>query len=362
MSASPDGHSDGPGEVVVDLAALREFCRDVLAAAGLPLDVADLVADSMTDAEARNIRSHGVYRTRIYAERVRAGLVDRDAVPSIAADTGDGVLVDAHNAIGHLGARTGVDLAIERAATATCCTVGVRNSNHCGTLAYFVRRATAAGLVLLAATNAPPTMTYFGGRTRAVGTNPLAIGVPRANQSPIVLDIASSATARGKIIIAEHHGQSIPPGWAVDDRGRETTDASEALRGSVLPFAGPKGSGIAMMLDLLCGELLAGVSGDAIGDMYEDWTRPQEVSHLFIAVNPATFTGDTFGSRVASFADRVHSLPPSEGTDRVLLPGEVEDNARRRAEAAGLTLPTSVADELVALAREFGVARSMPYV
>lgn len=369
-------------DVVVDLAGLRAYCRDILAAAGLPVDVADLVADSMTDAEARDIRSHGVYRTRIYAERVRAGLVDRDAVPTIETDTADGVLVDAHNAIGHLGARTGVDLAIERAAAATSCTVGVRNSNHCGTLAYFVRRATAAGLILLAATNAPPTMTFFGGRTRAVGTNPLAIGVPRAGRNPVVLDIATSATARGKIIMAEHLGKSIPPGWAVDVRGHETTDATEALRGSVLPFAGPKGSGIAMMIDLLCGELLAGVSGEGIGDMYDDWTRPQQVGHLFIAINPATFAGDAFGSRVASFTDRVHSLPASDGqgrgsadkgsadkgspergnADGVLLPGEIEDDARRKAEVDGLTLPATVAAELTATAREVGVTEPLPYV
>lgn len=348
-------------DVVVDLEGLRAYCRDILAAAGLPVDVADLVADSMTDAEARNIRSHGVYRTRIYADRVRAGLVDRYAEPIVVTDTGDGVVVDARNAIGHLGARTGVDLAVEHASAATCCTVGVRNSNHCGTLAYFVRRATAAGLVLLAATNAPPTMTYFGGRTRAVGTNPLAIGVPRAGRTPIVLDIATSATARGKIIMAEHLGRPIPPGWAVDVRGHETTDASEALRGSVLPFAGPKGSGIAMLIDLLCGELLAGVSGEAVGDMYDDWTRPQQVSHLFIAINPATFAGDAFGSRVASFADRVHGLPASEGTDGVLLPGEIEDNARRAAERDGLTLPATVAAELTATARAVGVVGALPY-
>lgn len=347
-------------QVTVDLPTLRAYCRDILIAAGLPPDPAELVADSLTDAEARDIRSHGVYRTRIYAERIRAGLIDANAEPEIVTDNPDGALVDAHNAIGHLGARTGVDTAIARATAATCCVVGVRNSNHCGTLAYFVRRATAAGLVLIAATNAPPTMTYFGGRGRAVGTNPLAIGVPRAGADPIVLDIATSATARGKIILAEHLGLPIPSDWAVDDEGRETTDAGAALSGAVLPFAGPKGSGIAMLIDLLCGELLAGVSGSEIGDMYEDWTRPQQVSHLFIAVNPATFAGDGFGGRAASFADRVHSLPASDGHSGVRLPGEVEDEARRRAERDGLTLPASVVTELQAVAEEVGADRFLP--
>ena len=119
---------------------------------------------------------------------------------------------------------------------------------------------------------APPTMAYFGGRTRAVGTNPFCLAVPRADGPAVLLDIATSATARGKIIIAEQLGTPIPAGWAVDAQGRPTTDAAAALTGAVLPFAGPKGSGLAMIIDLLCGALLAGVSGFDIGDMYETWT------------------------------------------------------------------------------------------
>lgn len=353
--------TSAPPSHVVRLDDLRTFCRRLLEVAGLPGPAADLVADSLVDADARGIGSHGVLRTRIYAERLRAGLLDPAAAPVVVSEHAGGCLVDARNAIGHVGARAGVDLAIERATQGAAAVVGVRNSNHCGTLAYFVRRATARQLVLLAASNAPPTMVFYGGRTRAVGTNPLSIGIPHPAGPPLVIDMATSATARGKIIQASQLGMAISPDWAVDVAGKPTSDPELALAGSVLPFAGPKGSGLAMMLDLLCGGLLAGVTGDDIGDMYDDWSRPQRVSHLFVAIDPAAFLGQAaFLALVAQFADRVHGLPAADGFNRVQLPGEVEETARARAERDGLQLADTVVRDLEALSRELGEPAALP--
>jgi LDH2 family malate/lactate/ureidoglycolate dehydrogenase len=349
--------------LLVRIEDLRAYCGRLLALAGLPPADADLVADSLTDAEARGIGSHGVLRTRIYAERLRGGMLDPAATPTLVRDHPGGCLLDAGNAIGHVGARAGVDLAIERAKERAAAVVGVRNSNHCGTLAYFVRRATARHLVVLAASNAPPTMVFYGGRTRAVGTNPLAIGVPNPDGPPLVMYMATSATARGKIILASQVGASIPADWAVDEAGRPTSDPESALRGSVLPFAGPKGSGLAMMIDLLTGGLLAGVTGDEIGDMYDDWSRPQRVSHIFVAVDPDAFLGrDAYLGLVAGFVQRVHGLPPAEGFDQVLLPGEVEESARRTAERDGVLLADAVVRDLEALSRELGDPAVLPAV
>jgi LDH2 family malate/lactate/ureidoglycolate dehydrogenase len=353
--------TSAPSSVVVCLDDLRTLCQRLLERAGLPDAHAELVADSLVDADARGIGSHGVLRTRIYAERLRAGLLDPHATPAVVRDHQGGCLIDAGNAIGHVGALAGVDLAVERAHERAAAVVGVRNSNHCGTLAYFVRRATARGLVMIAASNAPPTMVLHGGRTRAVGTNPLAIGIPRPSGPPIVMDMATSAVARGKILLANQVGASIPPDWAVDPAGLPTSDTAQALAGSVLPFAGPKGSGLAMMLDLLCGGLLSGVTGEGIGDMYEDWTRPQQVGHMFIAIDPAAFLGqDAFGELVVQFAERVHGLPPADGFDRVQLPGEVEETARATAARDGLLLADTVVSDLEALARELGVSSALP--
>ena len=339
---------------------LSAHCTAVLRAAGLGASTADLVADSLVDAEARGISSHGVTRTRIYCERIRRGMLDPDARPVVVAEGPASVHLNARNAIGHVGAQAGIDAAIERARTGAVCVAGVAGSNHCGTLAYFTRQATEHGLVGIAMSTAPPTMVYFGGRTRAVGTNPLCISVPRNGAPPITLDMASSATARGKIILAQQTGTVIPAGWAVDVDGRPTTDAAAALAGSVLPFAGPKGSGLAMMVDLVCGALVAGVAGPDIGDMYEDWTRPQRGSHLFLVLDPDGWQGrGAFRNYVSEFAHRVQELPPAEGVDRVLLPGEPEEEARARAEREGVPVAEAVAADLDRLAGELGLARRL---
>lgn len=347
-----------PLAATVALPLLRDQVAAILRAAGLRQTDSDLVADSLSEAEARGVASHGVNRTRIYAERARAGLLNRAGEPQVLSAEDGGILIDADNAIGHVGALAGIDAGIERCQTAASVTVGVRNSNHCGTLAFFCRRATDRGLAVIAMSTAPVTMVYFGGRTRAVGTNPLCIGIPRANAAPIMIDMATSATARGKIIIAEKVGAPIPADWAVDVEGRPTSDPAAALEGSMVPFAGPKGSGLAMAIDLLAGAMISGLTGPDIGDMYEDWTRPQRVSHLFIVMNPGFWTnGHGFETKIAEFADWVHRLPAAESVDRVLLPGEVEDQAYSRAVRDGVTVPRAVLDDLDRLAEELGATR-----
>ncbi|WJL97284.1 Ldh family oxidoreductase [Microbacterium sp. ET2] len=331
-------------------------CQAILERAGLHDASAHLVADSLVDAEARGIASHGVARTRIYSERLRAGLLDAQARPRVLRRTTGSAHVDAANAIGQVGAQAAIDIAIQDAPRDMVSVVGVAGSNHCGTLAFFTRQLAGAGLVGIGMSTAPPTMTYHGGRSRAVGTNPLSIAVPRRHEPPIVIDMATSATARGKIILLEKLGRAVPPGWAVDAEGRPTTDAAAALAGSVLPFAGPKGSGIAMMIDLLAGTLVSGVSGPDIGDMYEDWTRPQGVSHMFIAIDPAGWVGrDAFADHVETFAARVSSLPTAADVDRVLLPGEIEQRAWEAAYRDGISLPHEIVDDLDALAADVGV-------
>lgn len=354
------GNQQQAPPVRVPVEELRAHCAAVLQAAGLPEEAADLVGDSLTDAEARGVSSHGVARTRIYSERLRAGMIDASAVPAVLSETPASVHLDARNAIGHVGAKAGMDMAVQRAVEGAVGVVGVAGSNHCGTLAYFTRNAARQGLVAMAMSTAPTTMVYFGGRTRAVGTNPLSIAAPRPDGPPVVVDMATSATARGKIILANQLGRDIPEGWAVDADGRPTTDAAAALEGSVVPFAGPKGSGLAMMVELLAGIMVSGVSGAGIGDMYEDWTRPQRVGHLFLALDPDGWVGrEAFMAHVADFVRSVHGLPPADGFQGVLLPGEVEEAAHGAALRDGVTLSSTVADDLDALAGQMGLSREL---
>lgn len=338
MKGAPNGMLK---PTVVTIEVLEKFAVDVLEQVEVPTDVARLVAESLLFADARGISSHGIIRLPIYVERIRQGMVDPAAKPAIEDGVAPLRWVDAKNAVGALGAHTGLKAARDSAERYGLGLAGVRHSNHCGALGFYVERAASQGLIAVAASNAPVTMSYFGARSRSVGTNPLAIAVPRRSASPLVLDIATSATARGKIIEAAHEGRDIPPGWAVDREGRPTTDAAEALEGSVLPFAGPKGSGLAMMLDLLCGALSGAATGQRIGDMYENWARPQNVGHIFMVIDPARSPVDGFMEHIEEFVNDVRTLQPAEGFERVLLPGEIEAGAAQRAMSDGVELPAS---------------------
>jgi LDH2 family malate/lactate/ureidoglycolate dehydrogenase len=337
----------------VSAADLVAFAEEVLQRIGLLGATAHLVADTLVDADARGIGSHGLVRLPIYVKRIQGGLVDPAAVPTVEI-AGAVASVDAHNCVGALAARAGMDAAVERSEQLGLGFARVRHSNHAGALGYYARAAALRGFVVIAASNAPLTMAYFGGRTRAVGTNPFAIAVPRRDGPPILLDVATSAVARGKIIVAAADGRAIPEGWAIDVDGTPTTDAHKALAGSVLPFGGPKGSGLAMMIDLFCGVLAGADFGRHIGDMYENWARPQNVGHVFFAVHPDDLDG-TFLPRVEDFVGDVVALPPAAGSDRILLPGEVEEMALATALRDGVPVAASTAVALAKLAAELEI-------
>lgn len=334
----------------VPTAHLHAFACDALRACGLAPDIAALVADTLVDADARGIGSHGIVRLPIYVKRLQSGLVDAAAVPTVDV-IGALATVDGRNCVGALAARSGMEAAIGLAARLGIGMALVNHSNHCGALGFYVRDAARRGFMAIGASNAPVTMAYHGGRTRAVGTNPFAIAVPRGETPPLVLDVATSAVARGKIIVAASEGRAIPDGWAMDVDGNPTTDADRALEGSVLPFAGPKGSGLAMMIDLLCGVVAGADFGRNIGDMYENWTRPQNVGHVFLAIRPGD-DPNAFLERIEAFVRDVAALPPATGNERVLLPGEVEELAAADASREGVKVARSTLAALAALAAE----------
>ncbi len=353
--------SDVAAHVAINIEELEAWLLGMLSAAGFEAEAARLVAASLVDAEARGISSHGIARVRIYSERLQEGMLSGDAQPTILSETAASAHVDANNAVGHVGAQFALDTAIEKARAQGAGVAVTRGSNHCGTLGFFVRQAAEQGLIAIAATNGPPVMVYFGGRTRAVGTNPIAFGIPRRDGFPLVLDMATAATARGKIILAGQQGDDIPEGWAVDADGRPTTDPAEALEGAVVPFAGPKGSGLAMMIELICGGLAAAITGEQVGDMYEDWNRQQQVSHFVIILDPAAWVGgEAFRDHVASFAQRVHDLPTAEGFEQILLPGEVEERSLLAARDNGVRISGQVFADLEEFGEGLGVATPEP--
>jgi len=239
--------------------------------------------------------------------------------------------------------------------------VGVRNSNHFGPAAFYVEKAVAAGCIGLAISNAPPNMAPFGGKTRFLGTNPVAIGIPAANEPPLIFDASTSVVARGKIIVAAHNKSRIPEGWAVDPDGYPTTDAELALAGAVLPFGGPKGSAISFIIDILCG-VLTGAAFASYLNTLEDLSTVQNVGHVLVAVRTDLFLpAPEFTARMDLILGLLKAAPPAPGaTGRVLVPGEIELAHEASNRERGVGLSPAIAAQLASFGETLGVSFPPP--
>lgn len=335
---------------------LRRFVAEALRRGGAREEESELVADALVRADLRGVHSHGVVRTGVYLDRLQAGSIRPGAVLQVVRDWGAAVWCDAGAGFGVVAACRAMDLAVERARRYGVGAVGVRNSNHCGMLAYFALRAVSQGAVGVALSNADAQVAPYGARAKYLGTNPLSVGIPAGEEPPVVLDMATSEVAHGRVRSAALRGERIPPTWALGPDGRPTTDPTEALRGALLPFGGPKGSGLAVVVDALAGLLTGAGSGPEVVPLYEGLDRPQGVGHLMLALWPEAFCGlDSLRARVDRLVREVRALPPAEGFDRVWLPGELEH--RREAEylRTGVPLPEDAVAVLQQVAGRVGV-------
>ena len=342
---------------LVPLSALEAFCTDVLCSAGVPTGEAALVAASLTGADARNIPSHGVVRLLpVYVSRLENGSTRSAPSIRVVQRRGATALVDGDSGLGQVVGHEAMRLAVTMAREQGAGIVGVRNSSHFGTGAFFVDQAVKDGMIGLALSNAPANMPPAGGRSRFFGTNPLTIGAPGADDRPIVLDMATSVVARGKIVMAQKEGRTIPAGWAIDPDGNPTEDPEAALRGAVLAMAGYKGAGLALMIDMLCGVLTGAAFGPHIVDLYDDSGTTQNVGHFFAAIDVQAFMPlAAFRERVGQFADEVRGQPRLPGVDAIYLPGELELAAAERARRDGIAIAEAGWHELDALAQRLAV-------
>jgi LDH2 family malate/lactate/ureidoglycolate dehydrogenase len=199
-------------------------------------------------------------------------------------------------------------------------------------------------------------MAPFGGRARFLGTNPLAVGIPAGTEAPLLFDASTSVVARGKIIVAAQEGKPIQTGWAIDPEGTPTTDAKAALAGSVLPFGGPKGSAISLIIDVLCGVLTGSAFALTLNTL-ENLRAEQNLGHVFLAMRTDLFmTTEEFAARMDEILRTLKSSPPSSETERVLAPGEIESQSEAKNRVLGIALLQSVVDELTTFGAELNVA------
>ena len=339
----------------VPVSDVLSWTSAILVDAGLPSADAQWVAESLAFADLRGVSTHGVMRLPTYVARIRAGGIAARHTVSVVADLGALVILDGGAGAGASTAVHSVDLAVERARLHGIGAVITKNANHFGACAFYTNRIADAGMLGIVACNTESVMCAPFGGAPVLGTNPLAVAVPLPSQVRPQLDMATTMTNQGRLLVAEQSGESIPLGWAVDPQGKPTTSASEGLRGALLPVGGPKGFGLAFAVDALLAVAGAHVSTD-VSALAGDPSKPQQLGHLFIAVRAdAAQTLDEYQSAIEGLVHAVHASSTGFDVPAAVAPGHPE-LVREQGANGRISLSPHVVAELEELALRAGVA------
>jgi LDH2 family malate/lactate/ureidoglycolate dehydrogenase len=335
---------------------VEAFCRDVLMKAGLSPESSAIVTKSLLCAELRGIYSHGVVRLETYIQRVETGVMKMSAPITTEMDSGAVALLNANNTFGQVAGHRAMKLAIDKAGQYGTGAVAVKNSNHFGVAAFYAGMAQEEDMIGCVFTHSSPAMAVFGTKTPLIGTNPVAIAIPAGDHLPIVLDMSTSVVARGKIRYSALTGQSIPLGWARDPEGKPTQDAKLALKGSLEPVGGPKGSGLSLIIDLICGVLTNTVLTGGVKTV-TDMSGPALTGHFFSALDVSKFLDiKLFTANVDQVITNIKSFPPVTDGGEIFMPGEIELLQEKKRIIEGIPLDKEVMDSLNNVAARYGAA------
>ena len=313
-----------------------------------------IFSESLVNANMRGVSSHGVTRLKTYYQRVRDGLVSKDARPEIAADNASLLLINGNNAMGVVSASFAMEQCIRRAAESGACFATVNGGNHFGYAAFYAEQACRAGMIGLAMANGPVAIPPIGGKAPVLGTNPLAVVIPAGTELPIELDMATSVVARGKIKLAEKEGKTIPLGWGVDKEGKQTTDPSAVE--CVMPFGGPKGFAIGLIIDILSSCLSGAGTSRSLGSFYDFSGRTQNSGFFVGAMDVSKIMdAELFAERVKETIYEIKSSPKADGVSEIFMPGEIELRKMQAAARDGIEISEAVIRELMDLGEECGI-------
>lgn len=340
-----------------DIEKIRAFGVEVSVKAGMSRDNAETFLDNMINSDLRNVRSHGVTKFRGYLSRVEHGVTDIKAEPTITATAPGTFTVDGNNGMGTTVAWKSMNACIERAKETGVAFAAVRNASHHGFGGYYVMHAADNGMIGFEVCNTPALVAPFGGAVPMLGTNPMSVAIPAGKHPMLVLDMATSLVAKGKIALAMKEGKPIPADWALDKDGNRTTDPFAANIGALLPFGGPKGYAIGLIIDVLCSCLAGANDSCHIPRVFENLEEPSNIGYFMGVFDISKFVPlDEFKERVDALFDNLKTCPPSEGSSGVMIPGEIEANAAAKNRAEGLELSEPVLKEFLELAEKYGVA------
>ena len=344
MSAT---NGDQSARVLVDPTEAQRLAEEILKAINVPAENAAVVGRCLVAADLRGVDTQGINRIPSYLERIQLGALDPTPQPIVTQVTPVATQVDANNGWGFVAAHAGMTAAITSAKTYGIGMASIKHSNHYGMAAWLVQQAIDADMMSLVFTNSSPAMPPWGSKTKCVGVSPIACGAPgKDSASSFILDMTPSIAARGKIYKAMRRGEKIPTTWAADSEGRPTDDPAAALKGFMLPLGGPKGSGLALMMDVFASVL----SGSAFAGHVTGPAEPERVAnvgHFLVAIKPDLFLSlDEFKDRMQYLYDRVVGGEKAAGVERIYFPGEPERLLKLEREKHGIPLAQSEVDAL----------------
>lgn len=341
-------------QIKLDHSRLKAFACNVLESTGLDPAHAQIVAECLVAANLHGVDTHGVFKLPEYVSRIESGGMNTEPNISVKRTKSATATVDGDGGPGQSVTHHAMNEAIQIASDAGAGLVGVKNSQHFGTAAYFTRQAANDGCIGICMTHAGQNVIPFGGTEPYFGTNPISISLPRQNRYPITLDMATSVKAKSAVSLAKKRGEEIPEEWTIDESGEPTNDPADfhALR----PASGPKGYGLAFVVEGFCGLLMDAVFGKEVPSSYENLSTPQELAHFVAAIDVNAFTSlNGYSVRLNQMIDELREIPTRDGFDQVMAPGEPEQKTLEQREQGGIPMSKSEWEELAELGKKLNV-------
>jgi LDH2 family malate/lactate/ureidoglycolate dehydrogenase len=336
---------------------LEAFVARTLTAVGLPAGDAEQVSRLMILADLRGSDGHGIFRIPQYVRRIRAGGMNVQPNIRMTQETEATALVDGDNGMGHLVMQFAAKVAIEKAQRVGVAWVGARRSNHAGPAALYAMMPLERDMIgIYLAVGSANHMPPWGGIDLLLSTNPIAFAVPALEEPPIVLDIATSVTAYGKVKTKAQRGELMPEGWMIDALGRSLTDPRRAEEGFLLPIGGYKGSGLALVFGLLAGTLNRAAFGRDVIDFNKDDKTPTNTGQAIVALDVSRFSPvEIFKRNVDQVIRDMRNSKKMSGVERIRLPGEQSHATWLERSVAGIPLNETLFKDLQHLASDLGV-------
>ena len=342
----------------LSIADAEAFISKALQSQKVPTIDAGIIANLMVQSDLVGADGHGIFRLPAYLKRIRAGGVNLNPDIRIEREQGATALINGDNALGHLVMNRAVELAIEKVKKHSVCWVGSHYGNHSGAASVYVRKIAEQGYIgIYMAVGNANHMAPWGGIDLLLSTNPIAIAVPTGDGPTVLLDIATTVAAYGKIKIAAQKGESIPDDWMIDRQGQPITDPKRAAEGSLLPIGAYKGYGLAVMIGLLAGALNNAAIGKGTIDFNMHHDLVTNTGQTIIAVDPSAFGNkDDFISRVITLVNDLKNSATLPGVKEIRVPGEGAARVMAERKRLGIPVAPELLEVLNVCAQECGIA------